>query len=152
MPHFAVVDVETTGLNPYRHDRIVEIAVLLVSSDGSVVREFASVINPERDVGPTHIHGLSAGDVLQAPLFSEVATPLLEVLRPSVAIVGHNARFDLSFLSLEFQRLGVEFPHCEVVDTMHMSRGGSLAACCACHGIEIGGNRPSRGPSCARRG
>lgn len=143
MPHFAVIDVETTGLNPYRYDRIVEIAALLVSSDGSVVREFTSVINPERDVGPTHIHGLSAGDVLQAPLFSEVATPFLELLRPAVAIVGHNARFDLSFLSLEFQRLGVEFPHCDVVDTMHLSKGGSLAACCARHGIEVEGTAHS---------
>lgn len=139
MTHFAVIDVETTGFNPYRHDRIVEIAALLVSQDGAVVSSFASVVNPERDVGPTHIHGLSAADVLQAPLFSEVATSLLEVLRPAVALVGHNARFDLSFLNLEFRRLGVEFPQCAVIDTMQMSGGGTLAACCAAHGIEIEG-------------
>jgi DNA polymerase-3 subunit epsilon len=143
MAHFAVIDVETTGLNPYRHDRVVEISALLMSNDGSVVREFTSIINPERDVGPTHIHGLSASDVLQAPLFSEVATPLLELLRPSVALVGHNARFDLSFLNLEFRRLGVELPQCEVVDTMHLSGGGTLAACCSCHGIKIEGNSHS---------
>ena len=143
MAHFAVIDVETTGLNPYRHDRIVEIAALLVSNDGSVVREFTSIINPERDIGPTHVHGLSAADVLQAPLFSEVATPLLELLRPSVALVGHNARFDLAFLSLEFRRLGVELPQCEVVDTMRLSGGGTLAACCASHGVEIEGKAHS---------
>lgn len=143
MGHFAVIDVETTGLNPYRHDRIVEIAAILLSSDGSVVGEFTSLVNPERDVGPTHIHGLSASDVLQAPVFSEVATPLLELLRPAVALVGHNARFDLSFLNLEFRRLGIELPQCEVVDTMHLSGGGTLASCCACHGIEIEGGEHS---------
>ena len=143
MPHFAVIDLETTGLNPYRHDRIVEIAALLVSNDGSVVREFTSIVNPERDVGPTHVHGLSAADVLQAPLFSEVATPLLELLRPSVALVAHNARFDLSFLNLEFRRLGVELPQCEVVDTMRLSGGGALAACCGSRGIEIEGKAHS---------
>ncbi|MBM4048172.1 MAG: hypothetical protein FJ279_23970 [Planctomycetes bacterium] len=139
MKHFAVIDVETTGLNPYRHDRIIEIAALLVSPDGAVVSSFASVVNPERDVGPTHIHGLSAADVLQAPLFSEVATALLEVLRPAVALVGHNARFDLSFLNLEFRRLGVDFPQCAVIDTMQLSGGGTLAACCAAHGIKTEG-------------
>ena len=143
MEHFAVIDVETTGLNPYRHDRIVEIAALLVSGEGSIVGDFTSLVNPERDVGPTHIHGLSASDVLQAPLFSEVAAPLLELLRPAVAVVGHNARFDLSFLTLEFRRLGVEFPECEVVDTMHLSGGGTLESCCACHGIEIEGGAHS---------
>jgi DNA polymerase-3 subunit epsilon len=143
MKHFAVIDVETTGLNPYRHDRIVEITALLVSEDGAVVDEFTSLVNPERDVGPTHIHGLSASDVLQAPLFSEVATPLLELLRPAVALVGHNARFDLSFLNLEFRRLGIDLPECEVVDTMHLSGGGTLASCCACHGIEIEGGAHS---------
>jgi DNA polymerase III subunit epsilon len=139
MAHFAVIDVETTGLNPYRHDRIVEIAAILVAEDGSVVSEFTSLVNPERDVGPTHIHGVSAADVLQAPLFSEIATPLLDLLRPAVALVGHNARFDLSFLNLEFRRLGVEMPQCHVVDTMQLSGGGRLVACCAAHGIAIEG-------------
>jgi len=143
MKHFAVIDVETTGLNPYRHDRVVEIAALLVSEEGAVVGEFTSLVNPERDVGPTRIHGLSASEVLQAPLFSEVATPLLELLRPAVAFVGHNARFDLSFLKAEFRRLGVELPQCEVVDTMHLSGGGTLMSCCACHGIEIEGKAHS---------
>jgi DNA polymerase III subunit epsilon len=143
MGNFAVIDVETTGLNPYRHDRIVEIAALLVSKEGAVVSEFTSLVNPERDVGPTHIHGLSAADVLQAPLFSEVATPLLELLRPSVALVAHNIRFDLAFLDLEFRRLGVAFPKCQVVDTMHLSGGGTLSACCANHGIGIEGRAHS---------
>jgi len=143
MAHLAVIDVETTGLNPHRHDRIIEIATVLMSHDGSIVDEFTSIINPERDVGPTHVHGLSAADVLQAPLFSEVATSLLELLRPSVVLVGHNARFDLSFLKLEFRRLGVELPQCEVVDTMRLSGGGTLASCCARHGIEIEGRTHS---------
>lgn len=143
MVPFAVVDVETTGLNPYRHDRIVEISLLLASLDGSITREFTSLINPERDIGPTHVHGLSAADVLQAPRFSELAMPLLEILRPAVALVGHNARFDLSFLTLEFRRLGVELPPFEIVDTMHLAGGGTLAACCAGHGVALDGRTHS---------
>jgi DNA polymerase-3 subunit epsilon len=140
MRPFAVIDIETTGLNPYRHDRIIEVAALLVAQDGAIVSSFASLVNPERDVGPTHVHGLTAADVHQAPVFSEVATPLLDVMRPAVALVGHNARFDLSFLNLEFQRLGVKLPQCCIIDTMQLSGGGTLVACCAAHGIEIEGD------------
>jgi DNA polymerase-3 subunit epsilon len=143
MRYFAVIDIETTGLNPYRHDRIIEVAALLVAQDGAIVSSFESLVNPERDVGPTHLHGLTATDVSQAPIFSEVATPLLDVLRPSVALVGHNAQFDLSFLDLEFQRLGVAFPQCCVIDTMQLSGGGTLAACCAAQGIRIEGSAHS---------
>lgn len=140
MTHFAVIDVETTGLNPYRNDRVVEVAALLLSQDGTVASQFVTLVNPERDVGPTHVHGVTAADVLQAPVFSEIATPLLDMLRPAVALVGHNARFDLSFLDLEFRRLGVELPQCCVIDTMHLSGGGTLAACCAAHGITADGS------------
>jgi DNA polymerase-3 subunit epsilon len=56
MVPLAVVDVETTGLNPYRHDRIVEVAVVVVELNGQVIREFTTLINPERDIGPTSIH------------------------------------------------------------------------------------------------
>jgi DNA polymerase III epsilon subunit-like protein len=91
MPPIAVIDVETTGLNPYRCDRIVELAALLIRSDGTVLREFVSLINPERDIGPTRLHGLITRDVLGAPRFCEVAGSLLQVLDGCAALAG-NAR------------------------------------------------------------
>ena len=51
MTSIAVIDVETTGLNPYRHDRVVEMAALAVRLDGTVVRELVTLVNPERDMG-----------------------------------------------------------------------------------------------------
>jgi hypothetical protein len=72
----AVIDVETTGLFPWRHDRIVEIAAVVVNEHGMIEREFVSLVNPQRDVGPTRIHGLTAEDVLHAPPFCDIA-PLL---------------------------------------------------------------------------
>ena len=69
MCSIAVVDVETTGLFPYRYDRVVEIAAIVMRSNGEILREFVSLINPERDIGPTSIHGLTAIDVLSAHRF-----------------------------------------------------------------------------------
>src|ERR1041384_6346480 len=62
-PSIAVVDVETTGLFPWRHDRIVEIAIVRTSQDGEVDSEYDSLVNPDRDMGPARIHGISGAEV-----------------------------------------------------------------------------------------
>lgn len=58
---FVVVDVETTGV--YDTDKIVEVAAVTVSPNGRIVDEWDTLVNPERDVGPTHIHRVSAAMV-----------------------------------------------------------------------------------------
>lgn len=62
-----VVDVKTTGL--YDADRIVEVAAVTLNPRGRVVDEWDTLVNPERDVGPTHLHGVSATMVSAAPTF-----------------------------------------------------------------------------------
>lgn len=64
MTGYTVLDLETTGLFPQKHDRILEIGVVSVSEDGDVLDEWSTLINPGRDVGPTSIHGITARDVL----------------------------------------------------------------------------------------
>jgi len=72
----AVIDVETTGLFPFRHDRVVEVAAVIIHADGRVEREFVSLVNPARDIGPSSIHGLTSEDILHAPQFGEIAALL----------------------------------------------------------------------------
>lgn len=139
----AVIDVETTGLNPYRNDRIVELAAVVIRADGTVLREFATLVNPERDLGPTRLHGLSARDILAAPRFSEVAGALVEVLDGCVALAGHNIRFDHSFLAVEFDRLGYSFPDGPTLCSMQLAGGGSLSRACSDYGIAFGGDAHS---------
>jgi DNA polymerase-3 subunit epsilon len=109
MSRYAVIDVETTGLSPAHHHRIVEIAVVLIDDDGNIVYEWETLLNPQRDVGATEIHGLSAGDVYSAPTFGQVASELGSLLRGRVP-VAHNLSFDGPFLASEFKRLGYIVP------------------------------------------
>ncbi|KTB49349.1 DNA polymerase III, epsilon subunit or related 3'-5' exonuclease [Dehalogenimonas alkenigignens] len=135
MTNIAVIDVETTGLNPYRSDRIVEIAAVVTSLEGELVREFITLVNPGRDIGPTYIHGLNSEDILDAPKFGDIAGVFLETLDGCVAFAGHNIRFDQSFLDVEFKRLGAGFPDGPSLCTMKLSGGGSLSSNCQCYGI-----------------
>ena len=141
-PAFAVVDLETTGLYPST-DRAVEIAVIELSSDLEVTGEFCTLIDPQRDVGPTRIHGIRARDVVGAPSFAEVAATVWSMLSGRV-LVAHNVSFDARFLDAEFGRCGVRLPPPPVMCTMALASyylpglpGRGLAACCTAAGIEL---------------
>lgn len=139
---FAVVDFETTGILPSYHHRVVEIGVTHVEADGTVSGRWETLINPERDLGPQHIHGIKAAQVLQAPVFSDIAADFATLLQGRV-FVAHNASFDLRFLTAEFERAGYgiwgEIPHlCTMRLATQFGLGGSaaLSACCDAFGVQ----------------
>ena len=106
MSGYTVIDVETTGLSPETHDRIVEIGVVYVSDDGTIQDRWSTLVNPQRDVGPTRIHGITATDVAAAPTFRQLAPYVLRAVQGRT-IVAHNATFDLRFLAHEMVRAGL---------------------------------------------
>jgi len=140
---FAVVDFETTGILPSYHHRVVEIGVTQVEDDGTVTARWETLINPERDLGPQRIHGVRASDILDAPLFSDIAAEFADLLRGRV-FAAHNASFDLRFLYAEFERAGyvleADIPSvCTMTLGSSFGLGGacSLAHACATYGIEF---------------
>jgi len=138
---FAVIDVETTGLFPRKHDRIVEVAVVTITGRGEILEQYASLLNPGRDLGPVDIHGIHGSDVVSAPRFEDIAGDLVDRLSGSV-VAGHNLRFDLDFVAAEFARLGVDLPALPSVCTLSLAGRLALAApnrrlsgCCEALGI-----------------
>ncbi|GGF34218.1 hypothetical protein GCM10010922_06770 [Microbacterium sorbitolivorans] len=106
---FAVIDLETTGFSPARGDKIVEIGVVLVDDAGVIEHEWGTLINPRRDVGPTHVHGIRASDVVAAPLFADVAAHVATLLSGRT-LVAHNQAFDVRFLRSELAAAGIQIP------------------------------------------
>lgn len=131
----AVIDVETTGVNPYRHDRIIELAAVVTVPGKGVIRQFESLINPDRDIGPTSIHGLTASDVRNAPTFADIAAEFVRCVRGCTVVGGHNVRFDYMFISNEFSRLGHPLDDVRTICSMQLAGGGTLAQCCEDYGL-----------------
>lgn len=131
----AVVDVETTGLFPGQHDRVIEVAIVRMTADGTILDEYATLVNPGRDVGRTDIHGIRAGDVLSAPAFSSIVGDLSLRLQGTI-VAGHNVTFDVRFLEAELARAGYTLPAVKVLCSMS-ALGGRLADCCRDYGIEL---------------
>lgn len=122
-PGFAVVDLETTGFSPHQ-ERIVEVAVVVLDPDGAELGAFCTLVDPERDPGPTHIHGITPAMVTGAPTFAQVH-PYVATLLSGRVVVGHNVeRFDLEFLLAECRRLGEDAVPAGVVtlDTLRVAQ------------------------------
>ena len=144
MAGFAVVDVETTGLFPGGHDKIVEIGVVELAPDGSRETSWTTLLNPGRDLGPQAIHGIGAADVRHAPRFADVAGALAGMLAGRV-FVAHNVAFDARFVLAAFGELGYDVPIGPPTSLCTMRLAGTylshaprtLAGCCESVGIPL---------------
>ncbi|GAA2011240.1 hypothetical protein GCM10009799_44400 [Nocardiopsis rhodophaea] len=106
--NFAVIDIETTGLDPER-DHIVEFAVINMRGTGEVAGSASTLVQPPGIVpeDATAVHGLTTDSLRCAPTFSDVADDICALLSGSV-VVAHNMAFDGAFLASEFTRSGLE--------------------------------------------
>jgi ATP-dependent DNA helicase DinG len=119
---FVVVDLETTGNNPKKGDKIIQFAAVVIE-DGKITESFSSLVNPQRPI-PAFIEeltGLEDNMVKDAPLFTEIAPKVNELLEGAY-FVAHNVLFDLSFLQEELIQAGFEGFYGSVLDTVEMAR------------------------------
>ena len=100
-----VLDTETTGLDPLRGDRLVEIGCVELLNRIPSGQTFHRYVNPQRDVPAEAfaVHGLSAEFLADKPLFAEVADDLLAFIGDAPLVI-HNAGFDIGFINAELDR------------------------------------------------
>lgn len=142
---YAVFDLETTGL--FNKDRIVEVAIVHLDADGNMTDQWATLVNPQRDLGPQTLHGIRSADVRRAPTFAQIAGEILARLAGRIP-VAHNLAFDSRMLTHECLRMGLEIPQlhehgvCTMSWAAHFLPGvqRTLGHCCEAAGI--GNDRP----------
>jgi len=119
-----VLDTETTGLDPLRGDRIVEIGCVELVNHVASGEIFQSYINPERDMpeGAFRVHGLSTQFLADKPLFAAIADDFLNFVAEDRLVI-HNATFDLGFLNAELEKLGRSvLSPARAIDTVSLAR------------------------------
>ena len=142
-----VLDTETTGFNPHKGDRIVEIGCLELDNFVPTGAVYHVYINPRRPMPAEaeKVHGLSDAFLRDKPLFAEIAADFLDFAADSPLVI-HNAPFDIGFLDAELERAG--FPPLgleRAIDTLAMSRKkypfapNSLDALCRRFSIDLSG-------------
>jgi DNA polymerase III subunit epsilon len=101
-----ILDTETTGLDPLRGDRLVEVGCIEIYNRMPTGQTFHRYINPERDMPleAFNVHGLSTEFLASKPLFAEIVDEFLEFIGDSPLVI-HNASFDVSFINAELDRI-----------------------------------------------
>lgn len=129
----AIFDLEATGLN-VTHDRIVQIAVVKISPDGTTTN-FDRLVNPEIPIPKevSEIHGIYDADIADAPTFKEII-PELEAFFEDCDFAGYNSnKFDLPLLAEELLRAESTFDlsirkHIDVQNIFHKMEQRTLIA------------------------
>lgn len=140
-----VLDTETTGMDPVKGDKLVEIGCVELMNHLPTGKTYHVYINPERDIPPeaTAVHGITDEFVKDKPTFGEIVGDFLDFLGSDARLVIHNAEFDMKFINAELKTFG--FPTVDnrrVFDTLKMARDkfpgspANLDALCRRFGID----------------
>jgi len=118
---FCVLDLETTGTSP-ADCAITEVGAVKMRG-GECLGTFQTLIDPGVGIPPfiTVLTGISDAMVVGAPGIDEVLPALLEFIGDAV-VVGHNVRFDLSFLAAALERADRPVLTNRSVDTCALAR------------------------------
>ena len=120
MQDFAAIDFETANNN---RSSVCSVGVVIVRG-GEIVDKFYSLIKPEPEYYNywcSQVHGLSAEDTENAPVFPEVWKQI-EPLIEGLPLVAHNKAFDESCLKAVFRVYQMDYPDYEFHDTLAASR------------------------------
>lgn len=119
-----VLDTETTGLDPLRGDRVVEIGCVEIFNRMPTGQTFHRYINPQRDMSREayEVHGLSTEFLADKPVFSAVVDEFLAFVGDAPLVI-HNASFDIAFINAELEKVKrVAIPRERLVDTLLLAR------------------------------
>ena len=119
-----VFDTETTGLDPYQGDRLVEIGCVELINGFPTGQSFHRYLNPERDMpeGAFKVHGLSIDFLKDKPLFADVCDEFTAFIGDA-PLIAHNAMFDLGFINAELERCKrAAIPRDRLIDTLMLAR------------------------------
>jgi len=119
-----ILDTETTGLDPLRGDRLVEIGCVEMVNHMPTGQTFHVYINPERDMPQEAfaVHGLSTEFLSDKPLFAAVVEEFLAFVGEAPLVI-HNASFDIGFINAELDRVSrPAIPRERLVDTLTLAR------------------------------
>lgn len=122
-----VLDTETTGLEPSRGHRIIEIGCVEIINRRITENTYHQYIQPDREIdeGAYEVHGISNEFLADKPRFKDIVEDFMSFVNGAELII-HNAPFDVGFLNHELAMLepvwGKVSDHCSITDSLVMAR------------------------------
>lgn len=119
---YVVFDFETTGFNAGGADSIIEIGAVKMK-DGVILEKYDELINPGRPLPQKIVDVTNITDMmLEGKRSEEEAIKDFIEWFGDLPMVAHNAKFDVSFLEMAYEKYNLgEFKN-PVIDTLELSR------------------------------
>lgn len=120
---YVVFDLETTGFNAGGADSIIEIGAVKIKN-GEIIDQFDELIDPKRKLPEkiteiTHI----TDDMLKGKMNEEEGVKkFIEWIGGNLPMVAHNAKFDVSFIEMAYQKYNFGTFENPIIDTLELSR------------------------------
>lgn len=107
MEEYIVVDLETTGLDPYKGCEIIEIGITEIK-ENKIVKNYSRLIKPKSHIPYfiTEITNIS-DDMVKNEEGLEIVLPRFRKYIGDRTIVAHNAKFDLKFLNFYLNEMNL---------------------------------------------
>tara|TARA_Y100000590_G_scaffold454969_1_gene602733 strand:+ start:322 stop:1002 length:681 start_codon:yes stop_codon:yes gene_type:complete len=118
-----VLDIETTGLNYNKGDRIIEVACVELINHVMTEKKIQFYCSTTKKITEeaSNIHGLTNKFLDKFPKFIEQIKGFLSFIKNDTLII-HNAEFDLGFINNELKLSGYDLLKNKTIDTVLLSR------------------------------
>ncbi len=119
---FVVFDFETTGLNAFGDDSIIEIGAVKIKN-GKIIDKFNELINPGTKLREVITNITKITDaMLKDKESEEIVFKRFLNWCEDLPMIAHNAKFDVSFIKSAYKKYSLgEFKN-TVIDTLELSR------------------------------
>ena len=122
-----VLDTETTGLEPSKGHRIIEIGCVEIVNRRITENTYHQFIQPDREIdeGAFEVHGISTEFLADKPRFADIVEDFMAFINGAELVI-HNAPFDVGFINHELGMVdpvwGQVADHCQITDSLVMAR------------------------------
>ena len=119
---YVVFDTETTGFNAGGKDQMIEIGAVKIC-DGNIIDRFDELIDPKRPLPPkiTELTCIT-DEMLEGKDDEETVTKRFLEWAGDLPMVAHNAKFDISFITMAMKKYNLGEFNNTVIDTLELSR------------------------------
>ncbi len=119
---YVVFDFETTGFNAGGADSIIEVGAVKICN-GEIIDRFSELIDPGRKL-PAKITEITniTDEMLAGKDNEEIVIGRFKEWFGDLPVVAHNAKFDISFLKMAYEKYGLGEFNNTVIDTLELSR------------------------------
>lgn len=126
MKRIICFDIETTGFEYARGDRVIEIGAIELIDGRITENSFHEYINPDGKIIPPDsymVHKLSNAFLEDKPKIAAIAPKLLEFIGDSPVVAHNGIDFDFPFINYELAQLGLnQIPREQQLDSIVIAR------------------------------